>query len=189
MKNETVADKNDNEFRNFITEIRSYDIEAWNSLDSTSASKFSKTQQDEIYRIKNNFFTKYYAANPDSEETDDQPQNEFTSPEVQSAFNQHIAKLEAQRAEYMAKENPSFVMYHSFYEALGDLHGVDFETHMRALCERGLYKKTDIYNGSVKMFMTQAIPQLEANERKKIAARLNGMKGGGQNDNKNAKKR
>jgi len=132
--------------------------------------------------------TELIAKLTEGEETENQPQHESANPEVQTAFNQYVAELEAKQAEYMRKVNPSFVMYSSFYEALEDIHGKDFEDHMRALCEYGLYGKKDDYKGSVKMFMTQAGPQLEANERKRITAKINGLRGGPPKGNKNAKK-
>jgi hypothetical protein len=176
------------EYKELVENLKMFDKKTWDDCNQTKIEQYPKEQQDIIYREKNLFYQKWYQEHPDNEESEDQPQDDFTSSEVLSDYDRFIAKTEAQQAEYMAKENPSFVMYHSFYEALEEIHGKDFEAHMRALCERGLYKKNGTYKGSVKMFMAQATPQLEANERKKIAAKLNGLKGGAPCGNTNALK-
>ena len=171
-----------------IAKLKALDKTAWDSWDYAHDKQYSEEQKNIICHEKNLFFQKWYQNHPDGEETEDQPQKEFTSPEVETAYNRHIAELKAQQAEYMAKVNPSFVFYSSFYESLEDMHGETFESHVRALCEYGLYGKTDNYKGSVKMFMTQAIPQLDANQRRRITAKINGLQGGAREGNGNAKK-
>jgi len=170
--------------KELIETLKSYNKEAWDNL---NYEEFTEKQRPIVQKEKNKFFNDWYKERPSDEKIENQSQNE-TSSKTQSNLDRYIAELEAQQAEYMAKENPSFVMYHSFYEALEGIHGEAFEKHMRALCERGLYKKTDNYKGSIKMFMAQAAPQIEANEKRKIKARINGLRGGAPEGNKNALK-
>ena len=168
-----------------IKKLRNLDYDAWNSFDS---SQYPKEQQDIIHREKNAFFVEWYKEHPDVKKTENQTQNDISTLDTQSPSAQYIAALKAQRAEYMANRDPAFIMYDSFYKALEDIHGEDFENHIRALCEFGLYKKKSEYEGSVKMFMKMAIPQLEANEDKRRKAIINGSKGGAPKGNKNALK-
>ena len=111
-----------------------------------------------------------------------------TEAEAQSAWDRHVAELRAQQAEYMTKENPSFVFYHSFYEMIEDLTDKDFAACIRAACKYGLYGKKEEYKGNVKMFMSAVVPQIDANARRRITARLNGLNGGAPNGNQNAVK-
>jgi len=130
--------------------------------------------------VKSNTVTEF-------EKTDNQ-QQESANPEVQAAFNRYIAELEVKQAEYMTKENPSFIFYHSFYEMIEDLDDKDFVACIKAACQYGLYNKKEEYSGYVKMFMSAVIPQIDANTKRKIKAKLNGLKGGAPKGNKNAKK-
>jgi hypothetical protein len=118
------------------------------------------------------------------EETDNQ--QESANPEVQTAFNQYVAELEARQSAYMARENPSFIFYHSFYEMIEDLEDKDFVACIKAACQYGLYNKREEYSGFVKMFMAAVIPQIDANVKRRITARLNGLKGGARENNDNA---
>jgi len=121
------------------------------------------------------------------EETDNQQQS--ANPEVEAAFNKYVTELEAKQAAYMARENPSFVFYHSFFEMVEDLEDKDFVACIKAACQYGLYKKKEEYSGFVKMFMAAVIPQIDANENRRITARLNGLRGGAKKGNKNARKK
>ena len=57
-----------------------------------------------------------------------------------------------------------------------------------ALTDYGLYQKRGEYKQPVKMYMTQAIPQIDANEGKRKKASENGKKGGAPMGNQNAVK-
>jgi len=178
------------DYNEYVKILRELNAEQWEHYD---ISKIPKEFEKIFYEEKNKFFQKYYQADPNGENIEDQPQDEQTqdehlSPEAQSAVDRRVAELQAIQAEYMAKENPSFIMYHSFYEQLEDIHGKEFEDHIRALCECGLYKKRGDYKGSLKMYMRGVIPQLEANEIRKIKKTLSGLKGGAPKGNQNAKK-
>jgi hypothetical protein len=174
------------EHNKLVAQLRAFTFEQWEQFDQAQIGVYPKEQQNIIYREKNLFFQKYY--HPDGEGAEGQQPSDFASPEVGSAYECHIAELEAQQAAYMAKENPSFVFYHSFYEMIEDLPDKDFVACIRAACNYGLYGKKEEYKGNVKMFMSAVIPQIDANVKRRIAARLNGMKGGGQKGNKNAQK-
>jgi len=187
-----MSEKNELTDNELIKKLSTFNKEAWDNFNYSDGT-YSKEQERIIQREKNKFFVKYYQDHPECENMGEQPQeeqmqDEYLSPEAQSAVDQRVAELQARQAEYMAKENPSFIMYHSFYEQLEDLHGNEFEDHIRALCECGLYKKKGDYEGSVKMYMRGVIPQLEANEIKKIKKTLSGLKGGAPKGNQNAKK-
>jgi hypothetical protein len=170
-----------------VEQCRSWGAEQWGDFDNPQfqelLGKQSSADREKIVKEKNLFQQRSRASTHSAVSEGEGP-----DPEVETERERQVAALKAEQAAYMEKQNPSFVMYHSFYESLDDLHGENFEAHMRALCERGLYKKNGDYKGSVKMFMTQAIPQLEANERKRLAAKINGMKGGAPPGNQNAQK-
>jgi hypothetical protein len=95
--------------------------------------------------------------------------------------------LEKQK-QFIKARGASFVFYNSFIEALEDVGDKDFRACIMALADYGLHGKKGEYKGVVKMYMTQAIPQIDANERKKLIARQNGMNGGAPEGNQNAKK-
>jgi hypothetical protein len=68
----------------------------------------------------------------------------------------------------------SFIFYRSFYEALKDLEGKDFEIVIKAICEYALNEKEIDLDGLPKALFTLIKPQIDANNER----RINGCKGG-----------
>jgi len=103
-------------------------------------------------------------------------------------YEEFEKETERKQAQYIKERGASFIFYNSFIEALEDMNDKDFRACILALTNYGLNREKDEYKGVVKMYMTQAIPQLDANERRKETARINGKKGGAPQKNENAKK-
>jgi len=108
---------------------------------------------------------------------------------IETSHNEFEKENTERQKQYIKQRGASFVFYNSFIEALEDMSDKDFRACILALTNYGLNKEKGDYKGVVKMYMTQAIPQLDANERKKEIARINGLKGGAPKDNDNAKKK
>jgi len=170
-----------------LMKFQSYTHDDWSNFNyDNEDEQYTAVQKTAIQKIKNNYYQKFYGGKA---EDNKKSNSEETENQSQTASDPYIAKLEAEYAEYEKNERQNFIMYHSFYEALEDIHGEAFEKHMRALCEYGLYKKIGDYKGSVKMFMTQVKPQIDANEKRRIKTKINGKKGGAPEGNDNARKR
>jgi hypothetical protein len=107
--------------------------------------------------------------------------NEVENPDN---YEEYIEKTQEAQEQFIKKRGPSFVFYHSFIEALEDMNDIDFRACILALTDYALYGKESEYKGIVKMYMTQARPQIDANLKK----RINGLKGGPPLGNDNARK-
>jgi hypothetical protein len=106
----------------------------------------------------------------------------------ENSYEEFLEDTRKKQEEFIKERGASFVFYESFIEALEDMSDKEFRACILALTNYGLHKKSEEYKGIVKMYMTQAKPQLDANERKKIKARTNGMQGGAPLGNQNARK-
>ena len=106
----------------------------------------------------------------------------------EDSYDQFIEESRKKQEQFVKERGASFVFYNSFIEALEDMSDADFRACIMALSDYGLHRKKGEYKGIVKMYMTQAIPQLDANERKKLIARQNGKNGGAPEGNQNARK-
>jgi hypothetical protein len=154
-----------------IEECKSWDFIQWDNFDDNILKTLSKNEQDAIIRQKNLFFQCYYSntSNAISEGEDTDPQD---------SYEQFLEDTRKKQEKYIKNRGASFVFYHSFIEALVDMDDKQFRESIIALCDYGLYQIKGEYKGIVKMFMTQAIPQLDTNERKRLTNILNGQKGG-----------
>ena len=108
--------------------------------------------------------------------------------EPESSYDEFAEENGRRQEQFIKERGASFVFYASFIEALEDLNDKQFRECILALADYGLHGKKGEYKGIVKMYMTQAIPQIDANERKKLIARQNGMNGGAPDGNQNARK-
>jgi hypothetical protein len=110
------------------------------------------------------------------------------SEKLENSHDEFEEETRKKQERYIKERGASFVFYNSFIEALEDMSDKDFRACILALTNYGLNREKGEYKGIVKMYMTQAIPQLDANERKKEIARINGKQGGAPLNNQNAKK-
>ena len=106
----------------------------------------------------------------------------------EDSYEQFAEESRKNQEQFIKERGASFIFYNSFIEALEDMNDIDFRACITALADYGLHGKKGEYKGVVKMYMTQAIPQIDANERKKLIARQNGMGGGAPEGNQNARK-
>jgi len=155
-----------------VDDFKSKGAIAWDGFDNPFFqqqvfSKFSKADQSEILRLRNTFFGDC--------------STEADNVESQGGYEQHLEETRKKQEEFIEKRGASFVFYHSFIDALEDLDDGTFRKCIMALCEYAFYLHNhglppeDVeYTGTVKMYMSQAKPQLETNARK----RHNGRKGG-----------
>ena len=142
--------------------------------------KLSKPEQEKILMQKKLFWECYEGnSNPISEGEDLEPEN---------SYDEFVEKTRKKQEQFIKERGASFIFYSSFIEALEDMDDKKFRDCILALIDYGLYQKRREYKGIVKMYMAQAIPQIDANERKKLIARQNGMNGGAPEGNQNARK-
>jgi hypothetical protein len=167
---------------NLVEECEKWGFEQWSSFDNERLKTLPKKDQDAIIKAKNLFFSCYYSNTPNAI-------SEGEDPDPPDSYEQFSEENEKKQEEYIKNRGRSFVFYSSFIEALEDLDDKQFRECIIAMCNYGLYQEKKEYKGVVKMFMTQAMPQLDANERKKLTARLNGKSGGAPLRNQNARKK
>jgi hypothetical protein len=140
----------------------------------------SKSGQDKILMQKKLFWECY--------EGNDNPISEGENMESESSYEEFAEGSRKKQEQFIKAHGASFVFYNSFIEALEDMDDADFRACIMALADYGLHGRKGEYKGIVKMYMTQAIPQINTNERKKQIARENGKNGGTPKDNRNARK-
>jgi hypothetical protein len=157
-----------------VEECLTWNYDQWEGFNNPTFqevfNKLSKKDQEEIIKQKDLFWQR----------TNDTI-SEGEAPDL-------LEETRKKQAEYIKKRGASFVFYESFLGALEDLDDKQFRECIVALCNYGLYQKKGDYKGVIKMYMSATIPQIDANELKRITARLNGMNGGAPNGNQNAKK-
>lgn len=166
--------------KSLLQQCKEWDYETWKDFDNpvfqARFKRLPETEQQEILMQKKLFWDCYEGnSNPISEGENKNPENSYEEYEEETRKKQE---------RHIKERGASFVFYHSFIKALEDLDDKDFRACIMALTDYGLYKKEGEYKGIVKMYMTGTIPQIDANERK----RINGKKGGAPKDNHNAKK-
>jgi hypothetical protein len=164
-----------------VKECRDWNYDEWSSFDNAILSTLPKDEQDAIVKEKNLFWGCYYANTPNAI-------SEGEDPDPPDSYEQFLEETRKKQEQYIKNRGASFVFYHSFIEALEDMNDKEFRECILALCNYGLYQKKGEYKGMVKMYMTQAIPQLDYNKRRKLTNILNGQKGGAPLGNQNAKK-
>jgi hypothetical protein len=160
-------------------------FDEWNDFDNpifqAQFQNLSESEQEKILMQKKLFWDCYNGnKNPISED------DKYAEPE--GGYEEFLEETRKKQERYIKDRGASFVFYHSFIEALGDMNDKQFRECILALCDYGLYQKKGEYKGLVKMYMIQAMPQLDANERNKLIARQNGLKGGAPEGNQNARK-
>ena len=172
---------------NIVDECRSWNYDQWADFNNpvfqnAVFNELSKTDQEKMLMEKDLFWKCYYANTPNAISESDK----YAEPET--GYEQFLEETRKKQEEYIKKRGPSFVFYHSYIEALEDMDDKQFRECILALCNYGLYQNRGEYKGMVKMYMAQAIPQIDANERKRITAQINGMNGGAPQGNQNARK-
>jgi hypothetical protein len=170
--------------KSLLEQCKGWGYDEWKDFDNpifqATIQKLLESEQQQILMQKNLFWACYNGnSNPISE-------GENTNPE--DSWEEYVEEGRKKQEQFIKERGASFVFYHSFIEALEDMDDKNFRTCILALTDYGLYRKEGEYKGIVKMYMTQAKPQLDANERKKITARINGEKGGAPLGNQNARK-
>jgi hypothetical protein len=140
----------------------------------------SKSEQEKILMQKKLFWECYRGSNPISEGENHE--------QFDNAYEEFLEETRKKQEQFIKERGASFVFYHSFVEALEDLNDKDFRTCIMALIDYGLFGKKGEYKGIVKMYMSQAIPQIDANERRRHTAMENGKNGGAPPGNQNARK-
>jgi len=167
-----------------VKDCLEWDYEKWKSFDNPNFQNLfkglSQSDQQEILMQKKLFWECYEGnSNPISEGENKNPEN---------GYEEFLEETHKRQEQYIKERGASFIFYHSFIEALEDMEDKQFRDCILALTDYGLYQKKGEYKGVVKMYMTQAIPQLDASERKKQIARENGKNGGAPPGNQNAKR-
>jgi hypothetical protein len=142
--------------------------------------KLSKPEQEKVLMQKKLFWECFEAT--------DNPIADGENLEPENSYDEFIEETRKKQERFIKERGASFVFYNSFVEALEDMSDADFRACIMALSDYGLHSKKGEYKGVVKMYMIQAIPQLDANERKRLIAKQNGKNGGAPEGNQNARK-
>jgi hypothetical protein len=171
-----------------VNQCKGWDLDRWTEFDNTYYqekvfSRLSKTDQKIILREKELFFNCYCSSTPNAISEGDK----YAPPET--GYEHFLEETMKKQEEYIKNRGASFVFYQSFIEALEDMDDKQFRESILALCNYGLFKQKSDYKGMVKMYMTQAIPQLDSNERRRLTNIINGHKSpGAPKGNQNARK-
>jgi len=167
-----------------LEQCKSWDYEKWIDFDNPTFQNLfrglSESDQQEILMQKKLFWDCYNGnSNPISDGENKNPED---------GYAEFVEESRKKQEQYIKERGASFVFYHSFIEALEDMDDKQFRACILALTNYGLYQKKEEYKQPVKMYMAQAIPQIDANEGKRKRARENGQKGGAPEGNQNARK-
>ena len=170
--------------KSLLQQCKEWDYDKWKDFDGpvfqAHFKRLPENEQQEILMQKKLFWDCYEGnSNPISEGENKTPED---------SYEEYVEETRKKQEQYIKERGASFVFYNSFIEALEDMNDKDFRACILALTNYGLNREKGDYKGVVKMYMTQAIPQLDANERKKEIARINGKFGGAPPNNQNAKK-
>jgi hypothetical protein len=114
------------------------------------------------------------------------PISEGENPCPGDSYSEYLEETQKKQEQFIKERGDSMIIYHSFIEALEDMSDKEFRDCILALTNYGLYGEEADYKGVVKMYMTQAKPQIDANKRRRKTSRENGLKGGAPLDNNNA---
>jgi hypothetical protein len=168
-----------------VEECKAWGYDQWNDFDNPkfqeTLKKLPKADQEEIIRAKDLFWKCHASPTPNAI-------SEGENSDPPDSYEQYLEETRKKQEKYIKERGASFVFYQSFIEALEDLDEKQFRECILALCDYGLFQEKREYKGAVKMFMTMVMPLIDANERKRLTAQLNGKHGGAPTGNHNARK-